>query len=333
MDRTLLACRLAAIILASASPSLVRAAPTPGFALDNGDVNGDLAIDLSDPIQLLAHLYLGAASPVPLAWCDAGGAAVANGDSNGDGGLDVSDPVHLLGWLFTGGSAPRAACGEGAGGARNPNPRIIPPHASAFGKTYGEWSAAWITWALSIPAAENPLTDDDGSRCGVGQAGKVWFLGGRICAADNTSPLACTFPVTERTCCVPAGTAILCPVANAWCDSVGVDPPPTVEELEACATFYMDSFGSSALAVDGVPLLEVDAAASSPYRVVSPPFTYHLPEDSVYELFGYELPAQDAQAVGDGIYVMLAPLSSGEHEIRIGDDTIYHLTVGGCGEP
>ncbi len=27
--------------------------------------------------------------------------------------------------------------------AKNPNPGVIPPHAKAYGMTYGEWSAKW----------------------------------------------------------------------------------------------------------------------------------------------------------------------------------------------
>ena len=33
-----------------------------------------------------------------------------------------------------------------------PNPPVIPPHANAFGKTYGEWAAEWWQWASALPA-------------------------------------------------------------------------------------------------------------------------------------------------------------------------------------
>jgi hypothetical protein len=53
--------------------------------------------------------------------------------------------------------------------------------AKVFGKIYGEWSAAWWQWAVSIPASESPvlLTDDDlNFDCSLGQHGPVWFLAG-----------------------------------------------------------------------------------------------------------------------------------------------------------
>ena len=163
-----------------------------GFALENGDINGDQEIDLSDPVQLLAHLYLGAPEAVPLALCGELATSVRNGDSNGDGTLDVSDAVHLLGWLFVGGPAPRGACGDGVGGARNVNPRIIPPHASPYGKSYGAWSGLWWAWAFSIPAGVNPILDPTGENCDEGELGKVWFLAGSFSSEPTTR--SCTVP-------------------------------------------------------------------------------------------------------------------------------------------
>ncbi len=41
----------------------------PGFALENGDTNGDLERDLSDAVYLLGHLFLGGPGPVELQPC------------------------------------------------------------------------------------------------------------------------------------------------------------------------------------------------------------------------------------------------------------------------
>ena len=61
-----------------------------------GNVNGDAALDLSDPVALLGHLFLGEPGPT----CpDAA-------DANDDGKLDVADAIHLLAHLFQGGAAP-----------------------------------------------------------------------------------------------------------------------------------------------------------------------------------------------------------------------------------
>ncbi len=62
--------------------------------------------------------------------------------------------------------------------ARNVNPRVIPIHAKPYGMTYGEWSAAWWSWAVGIPAATNPILDVTGEFGDIDQEGPVVFLAG-----------------------------------------------------------------------------------------------------------------------------------------------------------
>ena len=85
-------------------------------ALANGDINGDWALDLSDPIALLNHLFLGGPDPVPVL-CGTEVASSQNGDANGDGALNLSDTIHLLDYIFLGGPDPAPACGLGTGAA------------------------------------------------------------------------------------------------------------------------------------------------------------------------------------------------------------------------
>ena len=63
-----------------------------------GDPNQDAAIDLSDAVVSLGHLFTGGAAPSCL---DAA-------DTDDSGSLDLSDPVSLLGFLFLNGPAPSA---------------------------------------------------------------------------------------------------------------------------------------------------------------------------------------------------------------------------------
>lgn len=58
-------------------------------------------------------------------------------------------------------------------GQGNPNPKVMPPHAYPFGKSYGEWSAEWWKWHFNLPAADHPVFSLDGANCGAGQSGKV----------------------------------------------------------------------------------------------------------------------------------------------------------------
>ena len=45
-------------------------------------------------------------------------------------------------------------------------------------KTYADLGSEWWQWAVQAPATDNPLLDEDGSNCRVGQQGPVWFLAG-----------------------------------------------------------------------------------------------------------------------------------------------------------
>src|SRR5262249_7983648 len=80
--------------------------------------------------------------------------------------------------------------------------RVIERNSNTFGNTYGEWSAQWWQWVLSIPAATNPNLDTTGANCGMGQAGPVWFLAGAFGG---------TF---TRFCTVPAGKALFFAILN-----------------------------------------------------------------------------------------------------------------------
>jgi hypothetical protein len=64
-------------------------------AFIRGDVNIDLTVDISDPIQLLQYLFLGDDCP-----------CIAAIDINYDGQVNIADPVSLLGYLFNSAAAP-----------------------------------------------------------------------------------------------------------------------------------------------------------------------------------------------------------------------------------
>lgn len=63
-----------------------------------GDANGDLTIDISDPMGVFSWLFTGGAEPPCLEAADA----------NSSRDVDLSDGVYILQWLFTSGSDPLA---------------------------------------------------------------------------------------------------------------------------------------------------------------------------------------------------------------------------------
>lgn len=198
---------------------------------------------------------------------------------------------------------------SGGAQAGNPNPGILPPDSSAFGQRYGEWAADWWTWVINEAGA--PLMDATGADCGLGQSGPVWFLAGSWIG-----------PV-ERECAVPAGRALFFPIQNIAFLGYEDDPwpyYPYTDEADARAGLAAtnDASGGRSAAIDGVPVADLDR-----YRVTSPVFGAVWPDwQTLYP------------NVDDGWYLLVAPLSAGEHEISFtgwdGDqDILYHLTVTG----
>jgi hypothetical protein len=174
------------------------------------------------------------------------------------------------------------------------NPGILPPQSNPHGKSYAEWSAEWWKWALSMPLTGHPLEYGD---CAQGQSGHVWFLGGSFVTAEAV-----------RQCTIPPGKAIFFPVLNTECSTV--EPPPfygaNEAELGECAKGWVDG-ATGFCSIDGVPVQNLEM-----YRVASPLFAFDpLPEDNVL----WVTPGLAGESVSDGFWLMLAPLSVGQHTI------------------
>jgi hypothetical protein len=198
--------------------------------------------------------------------------------------------------------------------------KIFPPDAMPYNMTYGEWSAKWWQWILSIPTENNPLNDDSGRNCAVEQTGPVWFLVG------TTGGLA------ERTCPVPAGRAIMIPVLNGECSYAEYPSFRSESELRSCAATQMDKATQLKARIDGVDVTDLNS-----YRFQSPLFNLTLPENNIFGL-----PAGTTQAVADGFWILLEPLPAGNHEIQFGGglvdvstagtvnfatEAVYHITI------
>src|SRR5512142_1620307 len=82
--------------------------------------------------------------------------------------------------------------------------KVIPPQAKPYGLTYGQWSAKWWQWSLSLPVAGHPLSGTEPGNCLAGQVRPVYFVGGVISGSATQT----------RTCTIAPGTAIYFPVAN-----------------------------------------------------------------------------------------------------------------------
>ena len=202
----------------------------------------------------------------------------------------------------------------------NPNPRIPPVHSSAFGKTLAEWSAVWWKVGIETPVAGSPFLE-----------GGIFPLSGSVFGL--AAPIGSdSFEFT-----LPAGKKLL--VAGITFECSSLEPPETgfhgdteAEQAE-CAKFWADHIVAISIEVDGRPVQDLA-------RVVSPQFSFIAPDPNA--LF---VPGGAGTAVADGYYVLLAPMSKGEHTIHIrgvahfsaaegdpfdGDliaDNLFHITV------
>src|SRR5262249_41628433 len=142
---------------------------------------------------------------------------------------------------------------------------------------------------------KNPVTDRTGQFAGEGQSGPVWFLAGNF-GGEVT-----------RKCSVPAGKAIFFPVVN---QGQGAPADKANEEfLRALAKAVMDTAHDLEVIVDGKPLKDVMS-----YRVQSPLFTFNAPEKEADAVIPTGTGKQ--KTVVDGYWVMLKPLTPGEHVVR-----------------
>ena len=210
--------------------------------------------------------------------------------------------------------------------AGSPQASVLQPIAHPSGATYGEWSARWWQWAFDTPLdarsqflavdAPNALQPAASSPvdCTGGQDGRVWFLAGTFPSAGTA----------HRSCTVPKGKALFFPVFNAWQDNLNFpgEPPFTLNkaQLRTATKGHVDGVTTMSATVDGRSIADV-AGPQSHYRATSPFFSYTLPAESLISFgFGVVFPAGTRPpppgAVSDGVWLMLAPLSEGQHVLH-----------------
>jgi hypothetical protein len=185
-------------------------------------------------------------------------------------------------------------------------PGIFNTNEKPYGIAYKDWTAKWWQWLMMIPSNYNPVNDNTGKNCGVGQNGPVWFLAGTGSAT------------AVRSCDIPDGKAILYPVLNSQCDPVNFKDSRTESELRECAQADDNYAVTLQSSIDGHPIANLKK-----YRVTSSLFNISYAPNNI---FGYV--AANTTAVSDGYWVFLKPLSAGKHDIRFTGITSDNPTTG-----
>jgi hypothetical protein len=182
--------------------------------------------------------------------------------------------------------------------ALEPNKPFFPPGSRPFDRSFPEWSAEWWQYVFSIPMPDNPILDNKGTNCAIGQHGPVWFLVG----AFGSTPV-------RRTCSIPEDRALLFPIINI----ADVGTGETADELRAVIAPFIDAVDELSVEVDGEAI-----EGLRDFRIKSVPFSVALPPNNLFDINIKESPhGIYSPAVSDGFWVMLKPLSAGEHTIHI----------------
>jgi hypothetical protein len=176
---------------------------------------------------------------------------------------------------------------------------VLAPGSTYAGKTIGEWSVEWWKYLLSVPVDQNPALDPTGINGNIGQQGPVFFLVGTF---DGAS--------VNRNLTVTADKAFLFPLFS----SVNIsDPsnPETEEQLRVLVTQQIDAVTSLNANIDGVDIPQTELFA---HREPSPAFSATLPDGNIFGAPG----GVYSPGVSDGYWLLVEPLSPGEHMISFG---------------
>jgi hypothetical protein len=191
----------------------------------------------------------------------------------------------------------------------------------------------WWQKVFSIPVYAsdgstivNPQFDEAPTHALPSDSGGVEFLFGSFFTG-----------VHQRTATVPANTPIFVPVFNTeWSNADTADPDGTLpghwtaSQLAAFAAGQMDATSNLHASVDSQDVPDMFS-----HRETSPIFSYTLPKNySIDQVFFGENIKKVSPAAADGFYVMLQPLSAGQHTVNFGGNgsgfklnITYHLDV------
>ena len=190
---------------------------------------------------------------------------------------------------------------------------VLPPYVEVAGRSQAAWSGAWWQWALSQGTNTSPLLDRTGANANVRQYGDVFFLSGLLGYTLD--------PVTaSRTFTVPAGKHLFFPVLNGAADNIDVVPPVSEQQLRDWAAGGFDSYRDVFAVIDGKPVTQL-----TDYRQRSPSYGLVLPKDNVFQPLspGYQDGVVIEDQISDGIWVMLSPLSPGDHTVAFGGKNTF----------
>jgi len=192
------------------------------------------------------------------------------------------------------------------------------PESRIFGMTYGEWTAEWWKWLLSIPVSTNPLADESGQYATLHQLSNVWFLAGSFPKTGQIFP--------SRKARLSGERPILFPVINCEANSLEYPELTSESELVEHVTTDMNTIVKRDCLINGEKVI--------PHRIASEPhiFSLTIHKDNA---FGVR-EGGTTYATSDGYWVFLKPLMRGHYQIsfegscefgRLNSGAVYELEI------
>jgi hypothetical protein len=176
---------------------------------------------------------------------------------------------------------------------------IFPPDSKPYGLTYADHAKNFWKWVLAIPASENPVDDQTGGKCAVGQSNtnsSIFYL-----SFNNGGK-------SERTCTVPAGKALLIPVMQVVITDKDI-PGASVQELATATKKDQDSVNSLYLKIGDKEYNYEDLLR---YRAPTDAFDVVWADKAIFGI----IEGGPSKAVADGFYILTEPLKNGTYPIH-----------------
>lgn len=217
---------------------------------------------------------------------------------------------------------------------------VYRPGAQVHGKSLSQWGDAWWTLSYETPGAQNQILDPDGRYGHVGQSGPVFFLWGTFGGP------------AERWVTIADDVDLFFPLVNSEWDPYPFGDPNapyldwSVDLLRQITAGFIDTTNGLSASVDGVPVTQLRYTDGAPVTTLfahrertDKPFSYRLPRNNTDVASFFGDPRFTGMVIGpavsDGYWLMLTPLSVGQHTVRFGStsttgffvDVVYHLNV------
>ncbi|MBI5914773.1 MAG: hypothetical protein HY842_05305 [Bacteroidetes bacterium] len=193
----------------------------------------------------------------------------------------------------------------------NGNSKVFPPNANMHGKSYTEWSQIWMEQFMLFDCASNPW---------LNPGNELFYTSGPVYMAAGIQAVGGSANMT-----IPHGKALLFPLVNFINDY----PCPAEWNFEPAPGQSMEDFltqaTEDALSNVSIPSLSVtvdgDAVSNlGSFKFVTDLF-YFTAHPSLAGCFDPCVVDGPEPGVAGGYYIMLKPLSNGQHTVH------YHMEI------